>query len=602
MKQSTYLALTIGPIYKTLALAKRTRELWAASYIFSCLMEQIVVKFDSDKQFEIILPIKMNKPAIIKTGAGLHPDRLILKVKSEVQINQADIQFKFNKYITVIRDKFIREASKIAGGTDVTTQDFLKNYFQFYSIIVQLSERDDPIKSIFPLLDTLEQQPGFNPVFSTEQLLKTNPKQEVLVKDFLKNIKGSGLYEGAFEKGNDYRFPMILEIATNGLRKAEFHYNIQFKSSEEAFDKIFELFQQPNIEDDAKSIIKLLKENFDDDSKNENKPSKPGQQFRHYHKYMAVVQADGDDMGLLLRALFEYGGTEAIQSFSGFLIEFGYAASQKIKDYDGVPIYLGGDDMLFFAPIKNNNQNIFMLINQLDKLFKDCLSENKHVLEAIAGWNKGMERDKKRKKVGLPTISYGVAFSYHKYPLKKAIEAARSLLFETAKHLPGKNTASFRLLKHTGHYIGASFNKQWLTWDVFDELLNDKKLNETFVSSIQFNLEPLRPVFKRILTGRKIDFATASFNELSIKFLPDEGSREYLLKNLSDNFYNEAGTHDQPREFIETVLALLLQTYRDMEYSFGNNPDTADQAINSVYACLRMMQFFNQPDNKEDEE
>ncbi|MDP2061226.1 MAG: hypothetical protein Q8J97_15895, partial [Flavobacteriaceae bacterium] len=156
--------------------------------------------------------------------------------------------------------------------------------------------------------------------------------------------------------------------------------------------------------------------------------------------------------------------------------------------------------------------------------------------------------------------------------------------------------------KHTGHYIGTSFNKHWRTWEAFDELLNDKKLNETFVSSIQYNLEPLRQVFKRILTGRKIDFASASFQELSIKFLPDEGTREYLIKNLSDNFYNEGGSQKESRVFIETVLALLLQTYRDMEDSYGNNPDTADRAIDTVYACLRMMQFYNQPDNKEDEE
>lgn len=599
---TTYLALTIGPIYKTLALAKRTRELWAASYIFSSLMEQIVAKLNAVRHYETILPVKMNKSTGTKTGAGLYPDRLIVKIKSEVQTSQADLLDKFQRSINTIRDDVFEEYFNISARKDAVIHDFMKNYFQLYCIIVQLSEREDPIKSIFPLLDSLDQQPSFNPLFPSNHQLQKETNYKNPLRDLLTNIKGSKLYEGAFQKGKTHRFPMILEIATIGLRKAKFHYNIQFNSSVDTFDNIFELFQKPNNEDKAQSIIELLKADFDDDSKNEDKPSKPGQQFRRYHKYMAVVQADGDDMGLLLRALFEYGGTEAIQAFSEFLIAFGYSASQKIVGYDGVPIYLGGDDMLFFAPVRNGDQNIFMLIDQLDRLFKDSLSGNTLVLEAIAGWNRGMEWDKKRKKVGLPTISYGVALSYHKYPLNEAIETARSLLFDTAKHFPGKNTVSFRLLKHSGHHMGTSINKHWRTWEAFDELLNNEELNKTFLNSIQYKLEPLRPLLKRILAGREIDYSTASFKELSIKFLPDEGTREFLLENLSDNFYNEGGKHTDSRLFIETVFALLLQTYRDMEDCYGNNSDSADQAIDTVFACLRMMHFYNQPDNKEDEE
>ncbi len=40
-----YIALTIGPIYKTLSSAKKTRELWGGSYIFSYIMKQIISEF-----------------------------------------------------------------------------------------------------------------------------------------------------------------------------------------------------------------------------------------------------------------------------------------------------------------------------------------------------------------------------------------------------------------------------------------------------------------------------------------------------------------------------------------------------------------------------
>ncbi|MFW2427635.1 type III-B CRISPR-associated protein Cas10/Cmr2, partial [Aliarcobacter butzleri] len=45
-----YIALTIGPIYKTLKNSKKTRELWGGSYIFSYIMKQIILKFE-DRDF-----------------------------------------------------------------------------------------------------------------------------------------------------------------------------------------------------------------------------------------------------------------------------------------------------------------------------------------------------------------------------------------------------------------------------------------------------------------------------------------------------------------------------------------------------------------------
>ena len=38
----TYLALTIGPIYKTIQRARKTRELWAASFLLSQFMKKLL--------------------------------------------------------------------------------------------------------------------------------------------------------------------------------------------------------------------------------------------------------------------------------------------------------------------------------------------------------------------------------------------------------------------------------------------------------------------------------------------------------------------------------------------------------------------------------
>lgn len=556
MKQYYYIALTIGPIYKTLAFAKRTRELWAASYIFSHMMEEIVEKINTIEKYEIILPVRSKSTEPLNKDVGLFPDRLIARIIEPNQSQQKELLKDFNSVISEVKD----EIKKTAGFS--IPNNYFDNYFQLYSLIVQLNEDEDPIKSIYPLLDSMEQQSSFNSQFTDNQ-----------IKLFLNNVIGSSLYIKAFK--NRKRFRSVPEIATQNLK------------SQHNYDRIFE--ECLNNEDS--DPYSLLNKEYNSEGQ--------GQLLYYYHKYMAVVQADGDDMGKLLRALFEYGGTDVIKSFSECLMHFGNAAATKIKEFNGVPIYLGGDDMLFFAPVKNED-TIFELIAILDNLFREHISENPLVIDAITLWNKGTELDKCRKHISLPTISFGCAFSYHKYPLKEAIETARSLLFDTAKHFPDKNTISFRLLKHSGHYMGASINKNWQSWDALRYMLGDEDLNKKTLNSIQYNLEPLRPVFKRILCGRSINYENSDIKEIATNFLPEERLREFYLKTLSANFFNEKTFHDFSREFINYVLALLLQTYRDMEDSFGNNPHTADRAIDSVYSFLRIMQFYNQPFNKED--
>jgi len=588
MKTHTYFALTIGPIYKTLAFARRTREFWAASYIFSHLMENIVNEINTKQFGEVILPIALNSTNDTKTGAGLYPDRLIVQV-TELK-NEIDVKKHWHIFNNIINRVYFEYVDRVFNRhKDESIQEFIDNYLQIYTTSISLTDKEDPIKAIFPLLDTMEQQPAFNSKFTKN-----------ILKSFLENVSGSYLYEAAFEEKNDYRFPSVFEIAASGLKHVPVN-NTNDQTSAQVFDSIFEKYSTRNIEDDDKLIIGELKNKFNDSSNNIDNRFKDGERFRHHHKYMAVIQADGDDMGKLLRALFEYGGTKAIQSFSGFLMDFGYQASLKIKNYDGVPVYLGGDDMLFFAPVKNGEKSIFKLVNQLDKLFKKMLQENTYATEAINSWNKGIDLDIKRKQIQTPKLSFGCAISYYKYPLKEAIEAARSLLFDTAKQVPGKNAISFRLLKHSGHRIGASFTKSGQSWLTFRGMLADKELNKIFLSSIKYKLEALRPVLKRIMVGRATESNNANYNIHLVEDIIKKKNQHYLFKNLSANFYNEGAKHEISRKFIDSVLFLLLDTYDDMLVSHENNYDTADNAIDSVYSCLRIMQFFNQPDYKEDE-
>jgi hypothetical protein len=86
MESKSYTAITIGPIITSLNKAHKTREIWAASYFFTNLMEQIINQLIGlgiqPDQFVIPYPFarkefdnKDNK--FLKSG--VFPDRLILK-------------------------------------------------------------------------------------------------------------------------------------------------------------------------------------------------------------------------------------------------------------------------------------------------------------------------------------------------------------------------------------------------------------------------------------------------------------------------------------------------------------------------------------------
>ena len=72
-----FVALTIGPIYKTLKNAKKTREIWGASYFFSFVIKEIVKKLVGKVEF--ITPYVEDEIFEKRDGVGLFHDRIIFK-------------------------------------------------------------------------------------------------------------------------------------------------------------------------------------------------------------------------------------------------------------------------------------------------------------------------------------------------------------------------------------------------------------------------------------------------------------------------------------------------------------------------------------------
>ena len=427
-----YTAMTIGPIYKTLRNAKKTREIWGGSYFFSFFMKEVIKNLDIDYK-KIITPYVNENVFKEKNGVGLFHDRLIIEGDFEEKLEKI-----IEKVMGNIEDKSNRKITK----------NFLKNYLQIH---ILKKEAKNPLKEINPYLDVAEL------FFKTQK----SSKNELL--DFIKNrLKGSFLEKDAFEGKN--RFESLPEIALSGLLDKEV-----IKRKLKEYNEEETIFQD-------KEIKQYLPKNT------------------NYYKYIAIIQADGDNMGKVIEKIGE--DKEKLRKFSKVLFDFCKSATQKVNDFGARMIYAGGDDLLFFAPVLGKNKKtIFEICNILSEDFNEKI-------EKLNLENK-------------PTLSFGVGITYYKFPLYEARENAVDLLFNKAKS-GDKNAIAFKIIKHSGQTFEGIVYKDD---EVFSEFLRiisfNEKFDNNFLHSIHSKLSLYRPVFKKIMDSeeRLANFFKNNFNE-----------------------------------------------------------------------------------------
>ena len=134
-----YIALTIGPIYKTLKNAKKPKDLFASSYIFSYIMKNIIKEF-KDRTF--ITPyIKDESIFDENSPVGLFHDRFIFE----------SIDGDLSKLEMIIINVCNDIASQL-GLEHLQVKEYLQiNYFE-----KELDDSKNPILELTPYLDTKE--------------------------------------------------------------------------------------------------------------------------------------------------------------------------------------------------------------------------------------------------------------------------------------------------------------------------------------------------------------------------------------------------------------------------------------------------------------
>ena len=618
-KDKSYLGITIGPIYKTINKAEKTRELWAASYLFSYLCKKLMLGLRSNqngfsiRDDQFLLPSPQLLAAKSKPGVGLYPDRILIRVE------KGDI-LKIKNTIKSVKTAFIDELlegiSRYQGNDsfrlfkqeildpgkkNIYNQlpaQYLMEYFQVYSLEIEAKhlQLKNPngfslglVKSLNLYLDHLELRPSLA-VFDPDP-----------IKFFLRAVHHTFLLQDAFSSSVTH-FSSLIEIATVELRflsQAQFQRNYDTLCRRSLSEAIQEertnLLKQRALIDDPLIQETKIEENFEDDLMAQLFGMDGVQNFlRTYHKYVAIVHGDGDKMGQLIGSLSE----AEIPGFSNDLLAFAQEANNLIAGkkytegddfdwgYGGAPIFIGGDDLVFFAPVgsrdgSGNFKTIFHHIKEIDDCFDQIFNEkDEH------GQFKKYPNISER-----PRMTYGVSITYIKHPMKEAYSLSRELM-EQIKHntkYHTRNRLHFKILKHSGQDFDGIIDKNNST--LFMHFLQMLEITgtptpegtkaENFITSITYKLDllkiPLRCCFEekdRILAkGMLTAFFKNEFNEPIHEEYKDylQEVLELAWLALGQNFPIDPGNPDHLndyKEYLTTLHGMLrfIHFIRDNEF------------------------------------
>ncbi len=279
-----------------------------------------------------------------------------------------------------------------------------------------------------------------------------------------------------------------------------------------------------------------------------------GAKMLSHHRYFCVVQADGDKMGAVIKNLQE----GKLQEISKEMIRYGMNACKIIRDAGGLPIYSGGDDLLFIAPvITKNGGNIFDLIRKIDEQYAG-------VSQKACEYQQGQE-------VVKTSMSYGIAISYYRHPLYECLAAARNQLSGVAKrHNNGaKNTIAVELHKHSGSKLNTVISKSDIAYcDIFYSLCKLTQ-KDALVSAVAHKLRANSDVYMTI--GNVDDRLDAFFDKfMAIDEKDGPESKEYIRD-------------------VKAILKILLTNHIDKSY-----------IEKEMYSTLRLAKFISGEEVKDE--
>lgn len=512
-----FLALTIGPVVKTLLEARKTRELWAASFLLSSLMRHLCNELDRNRENLLIPHIPQNSQTQTY-GAGIYPDRLFMKAQ---HLTDGDVKHAIDRSLIALA----KDCNNHKNGVKTGSVDFWRQFFRIRYVFGDINDisNGNLSKRLSPILDTMElEDVAFSDPPSENFMLTFFEEANFFNCPITNELRNQN--RGSYDKilNQTAVFPSTIDIAAFELAEQDFL----------AFGKIRQTINDLNGNDKFFQLIE-----------NDNKYASLKKIFKQRHKYFCIVQADGDNIG---KAIERLHNEHSYRTFSETLANYGLKAAGIINNYGGKPIYIGGDDLLFLAPVFSSQGSVFDLIEELNNLFPvDDLSEE-------------------------ASLSFGINIVYYKYPLFEAISETYGLLYKAKEfNHKNKNAVSFRLTKHSGAYFEGVFSKNFLhTFNNVCEQFSSSGSsgNLPMISSIIFKLNTLQSLLNNLLTNNQKEITTR-------------------IDNVFNAYFNEWGDQSAFLNQRDAAKSLLISSIQE----------PISEKFKLYYAAMRLIQFIVSP-------
>lgn len=273
-----------------------------------------------------------------------------------------------------------------------------------------------------------------------------------------------------------------------------------------------------------------------------------------YHQYIAVISADGDNMTKTINGMFDQG--RSIADLSEQLFAFGQATINISADYGARVIFSGGDDLLIFSPIKYEGKTVFDLVENISQIFNEIVKDFPSP----------------------PTISFGIAISYVKFPMGEVLAYAREGL-RTAKN-GTKNAVVSKLQKHSGQTSILKQKKNKGSYQRALQLIKTNVDNELFLNSLTYWFEKNKQILTVILLGEEQE-------------QKEERMKTFLCNSLNEDIHKE----EKRKEFIQEVGLYLCKYHEELQLdptdSESETKSIVEQAIDATVSLLRLIHFVN---------
>lgn len=499
-----YAGITIGPILDTILDASSPAALWFASSLFSDAARRICSEIKNVFEDAVIYSPYFGTDIEIDDGIGKFHDRIIFSTE---HYSGEEMKRLIRR---VKRDTIACFPEKIADEPGVA---FLEQYLQIHYVVLEEGEalKQNGILALSPYLDVLELMRSF----------PEDNKDNVLRR----------LFQGEENGGNIY------------IKKSPLFHRIKGDSNQLKKDRNG-LWTIDDIACDHGKITEKLKRK----------------------NYYAVVQADGDNMGVFLKAL----DNKKVTEFSKACLDYDRQAAERIGAFGGMTIYAGGDDLLFLAPVVNaEGESIFELCHEIGTLFYERMEET----------------DTFKDNLYIPTVSFGVALQHKKYPLYEALSRGRELLELAKTGMKEKNNMAVEVLKHSDKSIKVVLPNG--EHEVYQKILKLEKEEEKTVHSVIYTLLK----FERLIRILNLKMKSKEI---------DEAAYGYAFMNLFDH---------AEQDFAEDYLEKVCDTYRkyfvvgDTEIYVPREKDTDipkedDESLKAYLNLLLIKKFLLEKDEE----